>query len=269
MPLSRPLSRRVLLQAIAIGGLAGCAGRSNEPASTVVGAASRAASAPVSGSASATPGTAGTAGTAASRPRGPAREVRHGDRTRRAVALTFHGAGDAALARSILAELSSGGAHASVLAVGTWLRDHPEMARRILDAGHDLGNHTLNHRPMRRLGAGPAYDEIVGCARILRTLTGSQGTWFRASGTQQTNTTIRAAAGRAGYGTCVSYDVDGLDWRDPASQTVVSAVLGSARNGSIISLHLGHAVTLTALPLILDDLRRRRLTPVTLTELLT
>jgi len=45
-------------------------------------------------------------------------------------------------------------------------------------------------------------------------------------------------------------------------------VLDGARGGSIISLHLGHPVTVTALPDILRGLRARRLKPVTLTELL-
>jgi peptidoglycan/xylan/chitin deacetylase (PgdA/CDA1 family) len=48
----------------------------------------------------------------------------------------------------------------------------------------------------------------------------------------------------------------------------VKAVLDGARRGSIVSLHLGHPVTLTALPDILDGLRSQHLRPVTLTELL-
>jgi peptidoglycan/xylan/chitin deacetylase (PgdA/CDA1 family) len=66
----------------------------------------------------------------------------------------------------------------------------------------------------------------------------------------------------------VSYDVDSLDYTNPGPDAVVAAVLGSARRGSIISMHLGHPGTVTALPTILRGLARRRLRPVTLTELL-
>jgi hypothetical protein len=45
-------------------------------------------------------------------------------------------------------------------------------------------------------------------------------------------------------------------------------VLGKTRPGSIVSLHLGHSGTVTALPAILRGLARRRLRPVTLTGLL-
>ena len=160
------------------------------------------------------------------------------------------------------------GRHVSVLAVGTWLQDHPQMAQRIRAAGHDLGNHTLHHYSMRELAPADAVAEVMGCAAELRRLTGSPGHWFRASGTQRTTPTIRRAAAEAGYATCVSYDVDGLDWQDPPTPTVVNAVLRSVRNGSIVSLHLGHAVTVEALPAVLAGLRARRLEPVTLTELL-
>jgi peptidoglycan/xylan/chitin deacetylase (PgdA/CDA1 family) len=66
----------------------------------------------------------------------------------------------------------------------------------------------------------------------------------------------------------VSYDVDSLDYTDPGPDAVVTTVLGLARRGSIISLHLGHPGTVTAMPAILHGLARRRLRPVTLTELL-
>jgi len=194
--------------------------------------------------------------------------VRHGDRASNLVALTFHGAGEVALADQLLSLLEDHDVQATVMAVGTWLQTEPQMAHRVTRGGHDLGNHTLHHYPMRDLAARVALDEVEGCARVLQRTAGSPGTWFRASGTQVTTPTIRRAAARGGYDRCVSYDVDGLDWQDPSADTVVRAVLDGARGGSIISLHLGHPVTVTALPDILRGLRARSLKPVTLTELL-
>jgi peptidoglycan/xylan/chitin deacetylase (PgdA/CDA1 family) len=198
----------------------------------------------------------------------PAVEVAHGPRTVQKVALTFHGNGDPALARQLLGQLEQVGARISVFVVGTWLVGHPEMAKRILQGGHDLGNHTMHHRPMRKLAASEAHREVGDCAAVLRRTAGGPGRWFRASGTQRTTPVIRAAATAAGYDTCVSYDVDGLDWQDPPPATVVQAVLNNVKPGSIVSLHLGHQVTVKALPQILAGLTARRLEPVTLTELL-
>jgi peptidoglycan/xylan/chitin deacetylase (PgdA/CDA1 family) len=199
--------------------------------------------------------------------RSAAVEVGHGPRSVSKVALTFHGNGDPALAELALVE--SQGARISVLAVGTWLVSHPEMAARVLHGRHDLGNHTMHHKAMRTLGSADARREVGDCAAVLRRTANSSGRWFRASGTQRTTPLIRSAAAAAGYDTCVSYDVDGLDWKDPAADTVVSAVLDGVRPGSIVSLHLGHQVTIAALPRILAGLATRRLQPVTLTELLT
>ena len=60
----------------------------------------------------------------------------------------------------------------------------------------------------------------------------------------------------------MSYDVDSLDYTDPGPDAVVATVLGSVRPGSIVSLHLGHPGTVTALPAILRGLAGRGLRPV-------
>jgi peptidoglycan/xylan/chitin deacetylase (PgdA/CDA1 family) len=195
-------------------------------------------------------------------------QVVHGPRDRAQVALTFHGQGPVSLADALLAEAERARARVTVLAVGTWLDQYPQMARRILGGGHDLGNHTWHHLDIAAMDASGAYAEIAGCAVRLRTLTGSAGRWFRPSQTQYATPLIERAARKVGYRTCVSYDVDSLDYTDPGPDAVVANVLGSARPGSIISLHLGHPGTVTALPAIVHGLARHGLRPVTLTELL-
>jgi peptidoglycan/xylan/chitin deacetylase (PgdA/CDA1 family) len=172
------------------------------------------------------------------------------------------------MADVLLAEAERAGARVTVLAVGTWLEQYPQMARRILRGGHELGNHTMHHLDIAAMDASGAYAEIAGCALRLRALTGSIGRWFRPSQTQYATALIERMARKAGYRTCVSYDVDSLDYTDPGPDSIVATVLGSARRGSIISLHLGHPGTVTALPGILHGLARRRLRPVTVTELL-
>jgi peptidoglycan/xylan/chitin deacetylase (PgdA/CDA1 family) len=259
-----PLTRRALLRGTAAAAAAATSAACSPNGSPEAAAPRSSTAAP---SPSTAPSTTVASPSATPRPRS-AVEVRHGDRTSGLVALTFHGAGEVALADQLLGLLERHDVQATVMAVGTWLEAAPQMAHRVSRGGHDLGNHTLHHYPMRDLAARAALDEVEGCARILQHTAGSRGTWFRASGTQATTPTIRRAAARAGYDRCVSYDVDGLDWQDPPADTVVRAVLDGARGGSIISLHLGHPVTVTALPDILRGLRSRSLKPVTLTELL-
>ncbi|MFF0472913.1 polysaccharide deacetylase family protein [Streptomyces sp. NPDC004284] len=195
-------------------------------------------------------------------------EIAHGPRDRPRVALTFHGQGDPALARRLLAQAEKAGARVTVLAVGGWLDEHPEMARRVLDGGHDLGNHTQRHIDINAMTEAEALAEIQACAGRLRRLTGSVGTWFRPSRTQHAAPHVLRAARRAGYPHVLSYDVDSLDFTSPGAAAVVRNVIGPVRAGSVVSLHFGYPDTATALPLLLADLDRRGLSAVTTTELL-
>ncbi len=192
----------------------------------------------------------------------------HGPRDRPEVALTFHGQGDERLVTRLLDELAGGGAHVTVLAVGTWLQQVPAMAKRILDGGHELGNHTQHHLDIKAMPADQAYAEIAACATEIKRLTGSIGTWFRPSQTVHSTPAIEAQAAKVGYATCLSYDVDSLDFTDPGAAAITKATLAGVQPGSIVSMHFGHLGTVTALPAILDGLHRRGLRPVTMTELM-
>ena len=251
----------LLLAGAAVTG-AGLAGCTSTQSGTHTSSAS--ASGSPSQSPAATPSPASPSSDTAMR-LGP--QVVHGSRHRSEVALTFHGQGPVSMADALLGEAERAGAQVTVLAVGTWLGQYPQIAQRILRGGHDLGNHTMHHLDITAMDAPGAYAEIAGCAQRLRALTGSIGRWFRPSQTRYATPLIEREARKAGYQTCVSYDVDSLDYTDPGPDAIVSTVLGSARPGSIVSLHLGHSGTVAALPAVLRGLASRGLRPVTLTGL--
>ncbi|MGW3495878.1 polysaccharide deacetylase family protein [Streptomyces sp. NPDC001020] len=213
------------------------------------------------------PGTQVAAPAPRALPQQPA-QITHGPRNRSRVALTFHGQGNPSFARSILDTAEKAGAKITVLAVGTWLDEHPELARRILDGGHDLGNHTLHHIGINTLSETDAFAEIQGCADRLRKLTGSIGTWFRPSRAPRATPLVERLARRAGYPHVLSYDVDSLDYTSPGAPAITRKVIGEIRGGSVVSLHFGYADTIAALPALLHELDHRGLTAVTTTELL-
>ncbi len=200
--------------------------------------------------------------------RTPGPDIQHGPRTRHAVALTFHGAGDPALTLEVLRVCAEHHARLTVFAVGTWLTAHPDLGRAIVAAGHDLGNHTWSHQPMLHLDRQAADAEIRDGARAVAAIKGSSPLLFRPSGTPASTPLLRSAARAAGYARCISYDVDPMDYQDPGATTVARRTLAAVRAGSIVSLHLGHRGTVQALPTILAGLTERGLTPVTMTELL-
>jgi len=195
-------------------------------------------------------------------------DIQHGSRSVKKVALTFHGAGAPDYADPLLKLFKSTGTKVSVFAVGTWLVKEPAIASRIVGDGHDLGNHTMTHTQMKTISAKRVESEISGCADELTKLIGNHGAWFRPSGTQFSTPTIRKAALKQGYGQCVSYEVDSEDFKDVSKAKMISNVMDNVKNGSIISMHFGHKVTLDAMPTILEKLHTAGITPVTLTELL-
>jgi peptidoglycan/xylan/chitin deacetylase (PgdA/CDA1 family) len=269
-PGQRPrTSRRALLRggaaAGALLGLAACA--PGESAVTPVTPAPPASPpSPGDAAAPAPPSGAPAAAGAAGAPAGPATELVHADSGRPEVALTFHGAGDRTLDRKVLEALAKGGAHVTVLAVGTWLAQYPDAAKMVTDLGHELGNHTWSHKTMSKLSVTAQRTEIERCRDRIAVLTGGPGAFFRQSAAQHATPVLLRLAGAAGYRRVLSYDVDSLDWTDPGADTVC-AQLRKATAGSVVSMHLGHQGTLTAIPRILADLDSRGLRPVSASQL--
>jgi peptidoglycan/xylan/chitin deacetylase (PgdA/CDA1 family) len=273
-----PFDRRDLLRMAAVGAAgsltAACSDGPATPAATRATTSAGAGTAPAAAPPSPRPAPPASSAAAAPSTAVPALapglpfEVRSGPRTGDGVALTFHGQGDPAIARALLAEAARADARITVMAVGSWLDDQPAMARLVLDGGHELGNHTQHHLPISAMSADRAYAEIAECAARLKRLTGGAGRWFRPSQAQDCTATVAAQARRAGYAHCLSYDLDSLDYTDPGATAVTRTVLDAVRPGSVVSLHFGHSGTVAALPAILDGLHRRGLRAVTTSELL-
>src|SRR5436309_2951517 len=115
--MTRPTSRRHFLAALPALVIAACTGRTRGPRATA-----EPPTAPASTS---------------TRP-GEARFVQHGTATRPIVAFTFHGSGDVALLDDLLAVAAAHHAPLTIFAIGQWLDANPEVAGKILGAGHEL-----------------------------------------------------------------------------------------------------------------------------------
>jgi peptidoglycan/xylan/chitin deacetylase (PgdA/CDA1 family) len=214
-----------------------------------------------------TPGTTATTGAAKA-----ATFVDTGPRNRDRVALTFHTNGDLGLAQQLLDVLSAHNVVMTSFIVGEWLDANPTWAKKITDAGHELANHTYTHPSVLTLSRDAMLDEVVRCRDVIERLSGSPGTSFRPSGTDDGTAAlpdvVLEVAGEAGYGTVLGFDVDPHDYSDPGADAVAQRTLGAVGPGSIVSMHFGHPGTVAAMPAILDGLAQKGLTPVHASQLL-
>jgi peptidoglycan/xylan/chitin deacetylase (PgdA/CDA1 family) len=200
---------------------------------------------------------------------GPASVIYSGPRDRKMVAFTFHGSGDLGLTQQLLDEAKRLSAPITIFAVGTWLQQNPGMTRRILADGNELENHTLTHPQLRGAGAATVRREVIGCREVLAAQTGSAGLFFRPSGMEGNYPpVVMDEAGLAGYGVVCGFDVDPSDYLDPGAAAVEARVRQGLKPGSIVSLHTGHAGTVTAFPTLVADARARGLQPVLVRDLL-
>jgi peptidoglycan/xylan/chitin deacetylase (PgdA/CDA1 family) len=209
-----------------------------------------------------------TSGSATAASGDGARYVNHGPTTGNQVALTFHLGGDPGLVAGLLDAMDRHGLPATFFAIGDWVTAHPDLTRRAVKAGHELGNHTKRHLSMLKLSRAQVREEIISGGQALVPFIGSIGQWFRPSGTDVPNDIILEEAGKAGYAVSLGYDLNSFDYKEPGAAAVVKAVNGAVHPGSIVSLHFGHQDTIDALPAILDHLQKTGLVPVTVGTLL-
>lgn len=151
---------------------------------------------------------------------------------------------------------------------GGWVSDFPDDVKAIHEAGHQLGNHSENHKQMSQISATECSDEIMSVHEKVKELTGYEMEVFRPPYGDYNNTVVDVV-NQCGY-YCVQWDVDSLDWKDYGAESIISTVCGHKHlgNGSIILCHNGAKYTAAALDTMITNLKSEGYEFVTLSELL-
>jgi peptidoglycan/xylan/chitin deacetylase (PgdA/CDA1 family) len=192
------------------------------------------------------------------------------------VALTFDAGANADAVASILATLRRYHVPATFFLTGTFARDCRAAAQAIAAGGFRIGDHTITHPHLTRLGDAAVRHEILGAARQITAVTGANPVpLFRFPFGAASARTI-AIANQAGY-VPVRWTVDTLGWEGTAGHisaaVVVSRVLAARRPGEIVLMHVGSnpkdhtTFDADALPQVITQLRARGYSFVTLDTL--
>lgn len=204
------------------------------------------------------------------------------------VALTFDDGPDEKWTPRILDILRDEGVRATFFIIGENGQAHPDLVRRIVQEGHDIGNHTYTHPNLGETPRRLTELELTATERLIEALTGHATLLFRppyfgdAEPTTPDEIEPIAVAQRLGYIT-VGLRVDPEDWkltdddgrRRTADDIVRQTMQGVSstdpeRRGQVVLLHDGggnRAATVQALPAIIHELRARGYRFVTVSEL--
>lgn len=180
------------------------------------------------------------------------------------IALTFDDGPGPYTAR-LLDELRRAKAPATFFALGQRVETYPKVARRIVAEGHELASHTWDHRDLTTLTATDVRRQLTRTADAIEKATGKRPTLVRPP-YGATNDTVRAAAKKAGEAV-ILWNIDTLDWKTRSTPSTVKAAVG-AKRGSIVLMHDIHSSTVDAVPQIIEGLRAKGYTLVTVTDLL-
>ena len=184
------------------------------------------------------------------------------------VALTFDAAWGNEDTQKILDILEKYGVKATFFMTGGWVESYPEDVKRILAAGHDLGNHSQNHKNMSQLTDEQCRQELMEVHKKVQELTGYEMFLFRPPYGDYDNHVI-ANAKACGY-TSIQWDVDSLDWKNYGVDSILKTVLEHKHlgNGSIILCHNGAKYTAEALEQLIVGLQEKGFELVPVSELI-
>lgn len=184
------------------------------------------------------------------------------------VALSFDAAWGNEDTQRILEILAKHNIHVTFFATGGWVESYPDDVKAILDAGHDLGNHSENHKNMSQLSNDEKEQEIMKVHDKVKNLTGYEMFLFRPPYGDYDNDVIKTAT-KCGYYP-IQWDVDSLDWKDYGVDSIISTVCTNKHleNGSIILCHNGAKYTADALDTLITNIKGQGYEIVPVSELI-
>lgn len=187
---------------------------------------------------------------------------------KKVVALSFDAAWGNEDLRDILKILDKNDVKATFFMTGGWVESYPEDVKAIKEAGHDLANHSENHKQMSTLSKSECAQEIRTTHDKVKELTGYEMYLFRPPYGDYNDNLIKTVDEENYY--CIQWDVDSLDWKDYGVEAIVQTVCEHKHlgNGSIILMHNGAKYTVDALDTIIKSLKAKGYEMVPISELI-
>ncbi|MCC5581597.1 polysaccharide deacetylase family protein [Microtetraspora sp. AC03309] len=187
--------------------------------------------------------------------------------THKCIALTFDD-GPAEYTNALLKVLKKYKAKATFFLIGNRVKKHPKLTKNIATGGHELGNHTWDHKYLTDLEYKAIYDEVKKTQDIIKKTTGKTPVLFRAPG-GLTNDGVRTITAKFKLlqipGTVSTQDYI-KDYRDV--EFLTGRALDIADQDEVMLMHETVKQTVESLPAVLEDLTSQGYSFVTVSKLL-
>ena len=185
------------------------------------------------------------------------------------IALTFDDGPHPTLTPKILEILARYHVPATFFMVGQNVLNYPEAARAVIDAGHEVGNHTFTHPHIASLNEQAIFEEIGRCEDALEELCEYRPHILRTPQGVLTPSLEKCLL-EEDY-ILVLWSLDTRDWDNKSTDAIVRSVLDGVKSGDIILMHdyIGYnSKTPEALETIIPELLSLGYEFVTVSELL-
>lgn len=146
------------------------------------------------------------------------------------------------------------------------IEKYPELVERMADEGHEVANHTWDHKRLTELEPDEIRDEIERPNKVIERIVGRRPTLMRPP-QGRTDDTVHDICRELGMSE-ILWSVTAKDYKTDDSELIEQRVLDQTDRDGIILLHDIYDGTVPAVPGIIDELKKRGFVFVTVPQLL-
>lgn len=157
---------------------------------------------------------------------------RYLDPSKPMIALTFDDGPYAPVGNRIMDSMEQYNGRATFFVVGNRVADYKTEIKRMHDNGHEIANHTYDHKNLSKLSADEIVSQVELCNQAVAAITGESPRLVRLPGGSKNSTVL----GNVHY-PIILWNIDTLDWKTKNADKSVEAVLGKVKDGDIILMH--------------------------------
>jgi peptidoglycan-N-acetylglucosamine deacetylase len=169
------------------------------------------------------------------------------------IAMTFDDGPSAENTPRLLEMLKQRNIKATFFLIGQNVVSNPDLVRRILAEGHEIGNHSWTHPQLSKLSDDRVTAEITQTQDAIKDASGFTPTLLRPPYGAITPRQREWIENRFGLN-IILWSVDPFDWKRPGASVITQRILSQTRPGAIILSHDIHKQTVDAMPATLDAL---------------